>query len=368
MSEVPVIAHAIAARASHKGEDASAAHNPGMAGPPAAFAVFDGHSGKQTAQICSEKVCERLLRQGAPFLPRAVADVMWALDEEIGTQQIKDGATSQMMLVERAGEDRLRALFAWTGDSSAVVSNMATGKPVYCTESHTAGPDHQGGGAHALEKQRLELYCAVRKAIESKGVDTHRDEVGADEVREAIEATGKLPTDELVALLVRAFRRGRIIAETIPEGAASRKAVFVRQRSAVDRVWVVATAETQDDPGYRDLQMTRSIGDWYASDLVLPEPQTHSIEVPAGAVFRVCLASDGLWDVCSFALAADIMWRAPSVEAAAERLLRVAIDEYIGRRAHATMDDDTTVLVVELNPTGVKHVPPDLMSGCCALS
>ena len=40
--------------------------------------------------------------------------------------------------------------------------------------------------------------------------------------------------------------------------------------------------------------------------------------------------------------------------------------EYMGRRAHATMDDDTTaVLVVELNPTGVKHVPPGLMSGCC---
>ena len=57
--------------------------------------------------------------------------------------------------------------------------------------------------------------------------------------------------------------------------------------------------------------------------------------------------------------------QAASVEPAAERLLRVAI-EYMGRRAHATMDDDTTaVLVVELNPTGVKHVPPGQMSGCC---
>ena len=159
MTAVPIIAHATAARASHKGEDASAAHSPD-AGPPAAFAVFDGHSGKQTAQICSEKVCERLLKLGAPFLPATVADVLWTLDEEIGTQQIKDGATSQMMLVERAG-DRLRALFAWTGDSSAVVANMATGKPVFCTESHTAGPDHQGGGAYAREKERLEHYLSL---------------------------------------------------------------------------------------------------------------------------------------------------------------------------------------------------------------
>ena len=39
---------------------------------------------------------------------------------------------------------------------------------------------------------------------------------------------------------------------------------------------------------------------------------------------------------------------------AADQLLQLAVDEYCGRRGHATMDDDTTVLVVELSPSGVR--------------
>ena len=133
-----------------------------------------------------------------------------------------------------------------------------------------------------------------------------------------------------------------------------------------NQVWVVATADARSHPGYSDLQMTRSMCDWRASDLVLPEPQIHTFEVPATGRHRICLASDGLWDVCSFKDAAEIMYNASTCKVAANRLLRVAAEEYLENRGHEFMDDDTTVMVIELNPSGVKHVPPG-GAGCCTV-
>jgi serine/threonine protein phosphatase PrpC len=175
--------------------------------------------------------------------------------------------------------------------------------------------------------------------------------------------------EDLVGLVTKALRRGKIIATTNPERAAFRKRVFVRQRDKdhdVNQVWVVSTAAQRSDPGYSDLQMTRSICDWRAADMVLPNAQIHTFEVPAGKVFRVCLASDGLWDVCTFARAAAIIGKSKSVHTAALEMMAIPVGEYIGVRGHDMMDDDTTILVVELNPSGIKVASPS-GDGCCSM-
>ena len=109
--------------------------------------------------------------------------------------------------------------------------------------------------------------------------------------------------------------------------------------------------------------MTRSICDWRAADIVLPHPQIHTFEVPADKIYRVCLASDGLWDVVDFATAAKTMHKAPTVQKASKDLLRIPERVYLEERGHQLMDDDTTILVVELNPSGVKHDAGG--GGCC---
>ena len=158
-----------------------------------------------------------------------------------------------------------------------------------------------------------------------------------------------------------------MIATTNPEGSEWRKRVFVRQRDKdhdVNQVWVVSTADNRADPGYSDLQMTRSMCDWRASDMVLPNPQVHSFTVKPGEVMRVCLASDGLWDICDFQKSADVMKKYSSVDKCATTLLGLAKTEYLENREHDKMDDDTTVLVIELNPSGIK--PPGA-GGCCSI-
>ena len=51
----------------------------------------------------------------------------------------------------------------------------------------------------------------------------------------------------------------------------------------------------------------------------------HTFTVPPGSIFRVCLASDGLWDVCSFDRAAEVMKKAATVQRAAKDLLRMRL-------------------------------------------
>ena len=389
MAQLSQVACAKEARESKKGEDGFAICLPTDGKAPAAFAIFDGHSGKEAARICSETVCQRLLAKGPPFEASAIADALWAVDEEVGTLKLKDGATAQIFLVEPSG-DKLKCTMAWCGDSSSVVADVMqpltgprNGNVLYATESHTAGPDHQDSGRYKEEKVMLEFYGAVRNAVEAEGVDTQKVETTADMVRAAITKVGKPVDEEQVALLVRAFRRGKIIAETTPEGCHFRKKVYVRQRDKehdVNQVWVVSTADKrfleggQKNPEYSDLQMTRSVGDWRASDMVLPNPQIHTFEVPADGIYRVVLASDGLWDVCDFSVAAHHMATHATVESTAKRLLGIAELEYLNKRGHEMMDDDTTVLVVELNPAGTPFVPQVApgaadanTGGCCQL-
>lgn len=253
---------------------------------------------------------------------------------------------------------------------------MEDGKVLFTTGSHTAGPDHQEGGSWQEEKGILEFFGAVRKAVEvNEGIDTIKQDATVAMVEKAIEsckdkippdtASFLLPSETLTTLMVKALRRGKIIAETMPDKAECRKSVFVRQRDKehdANEVWVVSTAEKRSDPGYSDLQMTRSICDWRAADMVLPNPQIHTFEVPADKIYRVCLASDGLWDVCNFERAAEEMKKASSVQAAAKKLLKIPEYQYIEVRGHDMMDDDTTILVIELNPSGVKLAGA---GGCC---
>lgn len=380
VAKAPSISFAKASRDSPKGEDAACTLLPG-AGAPAAFAIFDGHSGKQFAIKCSELICQRLMEVGPPFKSETIKDMMWAVDEEIGAQGVVDGATAQILLIEQAG-DTFKGTLAWCGDSSAVVcdTSAASGTVLYATDSHTAGPDHQGGGGWTGEKMRLEFYRAVRDKLENNDTKPHdslSDVTTREMVEEAlgrvdkevIKSLGKEVDEEEIEMLVKAFRRSTVIAKTFPFGKEVRKKMYVRQRSPthdVNQVWVVATAEDRADPSYSDLQMTRSMGDWKASDLVLPEPQIHTFEVPADGIYRLVLASDGLWDVCSFEAACVHMKKASTVESCAKALLKIAEREYLDVRGHDMMDDDTTVLVIELNPAGVNYSAPQ-GAGCCTL-
>jgi len=78
------------------------------------------------------------------------------------------------------------------------------------------------------------------------------------------------------------------------------------------------------------------------------------------------LASDGLWDLVSFDQAAACMRSVDDPQKAAQLLLKRAKSES-ARRGYSGLKDDTTILVVDINPNA--QTVTETAQGCaCAVS
>ena len=84
---------------------------------------------------------------------------------------------------------------------------------------------------------------------------------------------------------------------------------------------------------------------------MIPEPETRTWET-SNVFDRVVLASDGLWDLVSFEAAAACMRSVDDPQKAAHLLLKRAKSES-ARRGYSGLKDDTTILVVDINPNSV---------------
>ena len=115
--------------------------------------------------------------------------------------------------------------------------------------------------------------------------------------------------------------------------------------------------------------MTRSIGDWDAARSCIPEPEIQRFCVREGGHCRVALASDGLWDFCSFQRAAKIVRGAATAQVAADAL--VALVERESERRFGRLKDDTTVAVLELDlrsEEARQAAHAAQAGGCCVVS
>ena len=358
------ISFAHAGRASPKDEDF---YSHEIAGSSfAAFAVFDGHTGKRTAQSCAELLLPRILGSHSPRDPAIVTDAFWSIDQEIGARVLPgvgptpDGSTATVLVVEKREDSSLACLLSWVGDSTALIVDMRSGKLLGATINHAPGL--------AREQQSLRRMQAVRQCVD----------LGNTSVKDALSAVpgarvaGAASLDEEVAIIERAMSRGRSIAAVHDIGAESRRNLYIGPRSASKASsrlpMVVSTELSHTHSQYYDLQMTRSIVDWRGPDLVLPHPEHKAFDVSARQHVRVILASDGLWDVCTHSVATHIARAAETPKAAADALLAHAESIYLGKRGKPHMGDDTTVLCVDLNPSALSFLPaPAGGAGGCAV-
>ena len=121
------------------------------------------------------------------------------------------------------------------------------------------------------------------------------------------------------------------------------------------------------------------------SDLTLPSApaKPHSITLPssarlhlaphlpvqvmAGEHVRTVLASDGVWDLLSLEDGARIARKAQSAQAAAKAIVDLTNKRSMTR--FGRLKDDTTCVVVDLNPTQSPFVAPvSEGSNCCSVS
>jgi hypothetical protein len=231
---------------------------------------------------------------------------------------------------------------------------------------------------HRREKDEgMSSVCGAKVAVEADSeteeeMHGSRAEAEAYEdasevlVRQAIWDLG-LETSDDVALYRRAFRRERIMHMALPRNAKYRRRCFIHRRAKEKDENEPLVVAIDDDPfskHHKDLMMSRSIGDWTKCAWVLPHPQTLEFDVSAGEHKRVVLATDGLWDIMSHQEVMAVARDTPSVDEVAEILMSKARIEYLENRRLDKMGDDTTVMVIDLNPSNLAF---EARRTCCVI-
>jgi len=422
---MPCIAYARAHAATSKDEDFCFARllETGHAG----FGVFDGHGGQQAAKLCQERLLADLLLAGPPYTAEPIIEGHWALDEKIGQQGELSGSTTSILLVESCPQE-LRCLLAWCGDSTGIRVDMRSTSPRPTPDFVTA--NHST--ANELEVRRMQLEWRVRAILTE---DDEVDEVFSAESPEpaaeivervlggiegAMEELRCLGTSDehRTAVLVRTLSRAKRME--VQDDAHRRDPTFIGKRCGRDGAPMVVrcrrfsdvgmeagvcdnvsgdafqqdpsapspvlTAALRDELAGRSSPalkvvgtrrhtyenstvVTRSIGDWDCSRALIPHPEIAEFVVRTDEHARVVLASDGLWDFVPVDEAAAIVRRAKTVQSGADTLLSLA-----KRRSCSKFNflkDDTTVLLIDLNPSDVAPVPVEGASGtaaCCTVS
>lgn len=188
-----------------------------------------------------------------------------------------------------------------------------------------------------------------------------------------MDASGLEVTDEEKALLVRALGREKRIE------APERRASFALGRESTrSNTKVIARASVEGmgptvlaggDSGKVSTCVTRSIGDWDGARAMIPQPEIATFRVGEAEHVRVVIASDGVWDFMTPEEAAALARRAPTVKAAACAIADKAKLRSLNKLN--ALKDDTTCLVVDLNPSQRAFAPPEPAAGaagCCAIA
>eukprot|EP00629_Pelagomonadales_sp_RCC1024_P008726 CAMPEP_0119273626 /NCGR_PEP_ID=MMETSP1329-20130426/10790_1 /TAXON_ID=114041 /ORGANISM="Genus nov. species nov., Strain RCC1024" /LENGTH=436 /DNA_ID=CAMNT_0007273855 /DNA_START=189 /DNA_END=1499 /DNA_ORIENTATION=+ len=377
------------------------------------YGLFDGHGGKPAADLCAATLHDLITEKakgvqnltGSEALAEALRRACWDLDDRLGTDRV-DAGTTATILFASPGE----AVMGWVGDSLALRVDMLGARKSWDTAPHNP---------HNLDEvARMKAEWEARREFlsfeSSRGDVTYAeamDEFTAGFEKRLAAHFAKLGHRPMRPGLIRdAMRRETRINDRLDRDNSLRRKQSFESVAKFGKLLATQDMDaTVDMKRHEDMQrhdsnftrrtnpegeqcgpvvvgtnwkhpqsqahsvagastcVTRSIGDWDASRAVIPEPDCHAWPIPSEGAFyeRVVLASDGLWDLIDFAGAEAICRKVPEPQACAERLLRVAKTES-GRRGYRGLKDDTTILVIDLNPNRVAVQPE---AGCaCAVS
>lgn len=399
---------------SEKGEDFFATKFDGARG---AFAIFDSHGGKRAGELCAAEMVDQLISlpeteaSGRAFPEKQLVDTFWEMDRRLGREGIYSGTTASVLLVSSETTDKtLSCVVAWVGDSTALAVSMkdpcATSPPLWQTANHTPKNTEETRRCVTEWEVRREVQVLREEkrneACEVNVVQLHvGDSLSSDwsdsfamlkdnnpsfyaskraptpaEVEAAVEAAGLDVSDAEKELLVRALGREKRI-----EAPERRRSFTSGRESTRSNTKVLArgsangygpTVLAGGDHGKVSTCVTRSIGDWDGARAMIPQPELHRFGVANDDFVRVIIASDGVWDFVTPSEAGAFARRAKTADAAA----RTIADRAKARSLQKLnkLKDDTTCLVVDLNPSQLDVQPPAKGSseggaaGCCAVS
>ncbi len=283
-------------------EDAHVAERNFMGDPKKFYgAIFDGHHGKQAAEFAAQKLHKYLslaLEGGNdPEIAMKSAFVITdkKLEEEFSGEEYEDaGAAALAALI-----DGKKAYIAHAGDVRAVL---------------------------------------VREDSEERLSEDHKPEDPKEKAR--VEAAGG-----------KVYQRARL---KLPDGSVVETNDWINPQ--VKKEFSLRGAKVTDKDAVRvylpgekggGISMSRSLGDAWAKEALTPEPEVRSFEIRPGDL-KLIIACDGVWNVITDTMAADLA-RGKSAQEAAEAIVKEINSR---QKEKGVTQDNVTVLVIDLNGQG----------------
>lgn len=404
--------HAVARRMK-KDEDKFAHLERSDRSPATLYGVFDGHGGKTASTYGSQQLARELQALGPSASDKDIEAAFWAADAELG-KICTDGSTASILLVSRQS-DGFECTLAWVGDSQAVVVEMTPeGSIVAESTRHCADA--------RLERVRVQQTWDISKAIRfaiAEGLEQAPRTLEGVYSPESIMRCARnlnltLTLDEAM-LVGRAIERGdrldmqrmqsalgsaidtsllqSTIAPRVPGGKAFLHKVAASPGNSkhggsaflstpnnsqhgqtgitgsdlpgdVDHI-SLGNSITRGNVQSVSTAVTRAIGDWDGSRAMIPHPEIIRFKVTGSRCVRTVIASDGLWDLVSVEEASKVLKKGKTPTSCADKLLEMAL--FRSNSKFNELKDDTTVMVIELNPSG-EPIQLAATASCCAIS
>ena len=401
-----------------KGEDANVVLPAGEGCSTALFAVFDGHGCAKASAEGVKNLAPALQKLGVSASDEAIFDTFWAVDADLGGKTT-DGSTATVLLVEDAEDGSQRCCLVWVGDSQAAVLDMPQLASGVSLESSIVGITSRHVPDDPAEEARLNATWQVSRKMR---LDKKLQGESAPPV-EAVQGTARemgITLSEIDAVVLsRAIERGARIDRikfgelssgdplvaamtsvlaprvpggknflhkvsepiTTPDGSGHSMKGFKKgdapspASSAEPSVHggviggVEAFSTTYDAVhGSISTACSRALGDWDGSRALVPQPEIMRFNVPSDGCMRVVIASDGLWDLMAPSHACEkVLARERDAQDCAYKLVNMAIEK--SNMRFNQLKDDTSVIVVELNPSGgAVPLTKPAAAGCCLIA
>ena len=380
-----------------KGEDAHTTILATDEAPSSCFAVFDGHGGKRASAYGIKHLAPVLQKLGASASDDLLVNAFWDADTALGGKTTS-GSTATVLLVDDADDGGSTCTLIWVGDSMGVVLEMTAsaveGEHTIIGQTTLHLPDQPA------EEKRLNDTWQVSRQLR---LDRQLDGKSAPAVEAVQEAAVTLgfTLNALEALVIsRAIERGQCIDKfkfgaygNIEAGMTSVMAPRVAGGKSFLHKLPTPIAPSPESsthggnafsPGPSghgankffeptasksiSTACSRALGDWDGSRALVPQPEILRFRVAPGSCVRVVIASDGLWDLMTASEACvNVLARSKDADDCAYKLVNLAVSRSNAR--FNMLKDDTTAMVIELNPSGVPvPLTKPATSGCCTIA
>ncbi|GMH94372.1 hypothetical protein TL16_g12888 [Triparma laevis f. inornata] len=350
---------------SHKDEDFHA-HAASSDGNFECYVVLDGHGGSHAAVLVQEYMMKRAVEMYNVSKTFSESDIFTLFTESADkAASAKDlsGTTCTCVFMQRdLSTGNISLHMSWVGDSRGIICQSK--KLIMETIDHNLkNPEEKARVLEATNNSVMVLTPQIGPNAETPSTPPYLDldgsppdPPGTNKRKEKDVELREGESEDVTTKgggVYKSIMKGKAPSNQKPDPVDARRGSFIAQRitsSGEQRgPWCLFSGENGTS-----LAVTRSLGDADAARCCIKTPGIKKLTIKSGDFSRICICSDGVWDVLS---SLQVAKRISGVTSGVTAARKIALITKERRYNTGAGKDDITVFVVDV-------FKPEVPVGC----